>query len=159
MLSLGRVRPILKPLVGMIASSLILLACTPGVSHATVAGCRADPIVTLSNGVTFELAAQIGTSLSSITHITYTLHLASTVTVLSVTYPDGTASISSFTTVKDHTVGNYDDDTVITSSVNATATSSFVIEQYPTAWSPTPGALAQGHTAQDLHIHMHIAGE
>jgi hypothetical protein len=137
---------------------MLVLAQTPGVSHALVAGCRADPSVTLSNGVSFELTTQIGTALASITHISYTLHLAPSVSVRSVSYPDGTAGISSFSTVTDDAVGNYDDDTVITSAVKVTATAYFVVESYPAGLAPTNGAPAQGSTSQDLHIHLHIAG-
>lgn len=155
----ARDRQACRLLVGILTGGLILLAYSPGVSHATVGGCRADPLVTLSNGVSFELAAQISVNLSSVTHISYTLHLAPTVKVLSVSYPDGTGSISSFATVADNTVGNYDDDTVISSMTQGTATATFVIGSYPASWAPTPGAPAQGHTAQGLHIHMHIAGE
>lgn len=58
-------------------------------THAThaAAGCRTDPIVTLSNGVVVHLSATINDTPSDVTGVAYTLHAPIGTSVVSVVYP------------------------------------------------------------------------
>ena len=128
-------------------------------AHAAIA-CRADPIVQLSNGITVDLHVSINDSLSDVHHINYVLHgpplqSSSTVPAYVVSYPDGTGSFSSFTYMPDDNVGNYDADIVVTTGTMVSMTG--YLDWVIGGGQPTPTAPAQGHTGQDLHIHMHVA--
>lgn len=88
-----------------------LLLCLVGSPYAAhgAAACRADPLVTLSNGITLDLHVQIGDSLSDVQHITYVLHgpALPTAGAVAATYPDGTGSISNVTYLTDGTPQHY----------------------------------------------------
>ena len=43
-------------------------------TEAAVGGCRADPLVVLSNGTILDVTADIGTSVSNVTEIHYVIH-------------------------------------------------------------------------------------
>jgi hypothetical protein len=116
--------------------------------------CRADPVVVLANGITVDLHVSINDTLSDVSHISYVLHgppVASAV----ATYPDGSGSISSFKYVPDDNVGNYDADIVVTTRTMVSMTG--YMDWVVGLGNPTPTAPAQGHSGQDLHIHMHVA--
>jgi hypothetical protein len=142
---------------GAVASALLALALLPlalpgGAAQAYA--CRADPVVTLSNGVTVDLHVSINDTLNDVVHISYVLHGPPVLSAVAA-YPDGTGAISSFRYVPDNNVGNYDADIVVTTrtSVSMTGYLDWVIG----LGQPTPTAPAQGHSGQDLHIHMHVA--
>ena len=126
-------------------------------AHA-VGACRGDPIVVLSNGATIDLNLAIGDTLSDVRSIAYTLHGPIGTSLVSVSYPDGTGNISSVQYVPDDAAGNYDGDTVVTTGIKVGMTAYLQVLTLPaTGGSPTPAAPAQGHSGQDLHIHLHIA--
>jgi len=130
-------------------------------ARAAFIGCRADPVVTLSNGATLDLNLLINTSngtLKDVQHITYTLHGPKGTTLTTTSFPDGTAAISTVTYIADDTLGNYDGDTVVTTGTKVDMTAFLSVLTLPTAGgTPTPAAPAQGHSGQDLHLHFHIA--
>lgn len=132
--------------------------------------CRADPIVTLSNGITVDLHISATDTLSDVRHISYVLHgpplpaapgapagfLGSGRGWYTATYPDGTGAISSFQYVADDNVGNYDAYITVTTGASSVAMTGYMDWVVGTG-TPTPTAPAQGHSGQALHIHMHVA--
>ena len=127
-------------------------------AFAALSACGSDPTVVLSNGVTFDLSTSISDNISDVRHISYTLHIPSNASVTSVTYTDGTQAISSFTAVADENSGNYDSYTVVTTGTpNVNVTAYFTVLAVPAGQTATPGAPAQGHSGQTLHVHLHIA--
>ena len=153
----------------LIAGLLIGGACAGPGAQAAIA-CRADPVVMLSNGVTVDLHIAANDSLSDLRHISYVLHgppLGAVPAAQSgavafgkgwytVVYPDGSSAISSFTYVADDNVGNYDADIVVTTGAPSVAMTGYMDWVVGTGM-PTPTAPAQGHSGQNLHIHMHVA--
>lgn len=126
-------------------------------AHAAVA-CRADPVVTLSNGMTLDLSLSINDTLSDVQHIAYTLHGPLGTSLTSVSFPDGTGAISTVTYVADDTLGNYDGDTIVTTGTKVSMTAYLTpLALPPGSGTATPTAPAQGHSGQDLHVHLHVA--
>lgn len=148
-----------SPLVAgpLLAAVLALaLAGLPGAYAAT--GCRADPVARLSNGAVLDLNLSINDAAPDIQHIAYTLHGPVGTSLVSVSFPDGTGAISAVQYVADDSPGNYDGDTVVTTGTKAGMTAYLQVLTLPSSGgTPTPAAPAQGHSGQDLHIHMHIA--
>jgi hypothetical protein len=115
-------------------------------------------VVTLSNGATLDLNRAINDTLRDVQHVAYTLHGPKGTSLVAATYPDGTGAISSVSDVADDSAGNYDGDTIVTTGTNATMTAYLAVLTLPTSGgTPTSAAPAQGHSGQDLHIHLHIA--
>jgi hypothetical protein len=132
--------------------------------------CRADPVVTLSNGITVDLHVTANDTRSDLQHVSYVLHgpplpaapgapagfVGSGRGWYTVIYPDGTGAISSFQYVPDDNVGNYDAHitvTTVTPNVSMTGYMDWAVG----TGTPTPTAPAQGHSGQALHIHMDVA--
>ena len=108
----------LRWLAGLGPVLLLVYALAAPAARAAVV-CRADPVVTLSNGVTLDLQISVQDTLSDVQHVAYTLHGPAGTTLVSVSYPDGTGSISSVQYVADNNTGNYDGDTVVTTGSHA----------------------------------------
>jgi len=68
------------------AGVLASLLSAPHHAHAAAA-CRADPIVTLSNGLVVHLSATVYDAPSDITGVAYTMHAPVGTSVVSVVYP------------------------------------------------------------------------
>ncbi|GEM_PF-6717342 len=68
-----------------LAGGLSATLLTTGSAYG-VTGCRGDPLVTLSNGISVRLVAQIGTATSSVNAVNFTLHIPKGTTVASVQY-------------------------------------------------------------------------
>ena len=146
------------PVSALLLTAAVALAASglPRASAATA--CRADPVVILSNGAVIDLNLSISDTLSNVQHVAYTLHGPAGTRLVFVYYPDGTGAISSVQYLSDDTLGNYDGDTVVTTGVKDTMTAFLSVLALPfTGGNPTPPAPAQGHSGQDLHIHLHIA--
>jgi len=160
LLTSARVRPTRWGSAVCGAGLLLCLLGSPLQTRAA-AGCRADPVVTLSNGATLDLNLAFTTSdgtLSGVQHIAYTLHGPKGTSLVSTSFPDGTGALSAVTYVADNTVGNYDGDTLVSTAVKVTVTAYMSVLTLPTTGgTPTPAAPAQGHSGQNLHIHFHIA--
>lgn len=133
----------------LLAAGLLAGVVQPAPAHAALTGCSTDPVVTLSNGVTLEVNVSIQDALNDVTNVSYALDIPTGVTIKSVAYPDGSGGISSLTWTAQNTIGNYDDNTVVTTQ---TPTISMTAGQ-----TATYGAPAQGHSGQTLHVHMHVA--
>lgn len=119
----------------------------------------ADPLVTLSNGVVFDLSTTLldDAGLADVQHVSYTLHLPQGVSVVSVSYPDGTGAISTFTSDNTQTFGKYTADTVATTQTAGVAVSaSFTVVTLPTGKVLQSQTGAQGYTGDDLSTSIHL---
>ena len=89
-------------------------------SAQAAVGCRADPIVTLPNGISVDLhvdmSSALGTlSLADVQHITYVLHGSKKDgSAYTLSYPDGTGAISSLTYLADAQPNQYYADVLVT---------------------------------------------
>jgi hypothetical protein len=129
----------------------------PNLAHAA-SPCRVDPVVSLSNGAVIDLNLAVNDSLSDVRHVSYTLHGPVGTSLISVSYPDGTGAISTVQYLADDKLGNYDGDTIVTTGTNVSMTAYLQVLALPTTGgTPTTAAPAQGHSGQDLHVHLHIA--
>ncbi len=85
--------------LGALAVAFMLVAlllggiALPGVAQASGSGCRADPIVTLSDGTQVQIVTDIGTDLDDVQSIVYVLHAPVGTRVLSVLYTDSILGI------------------------------------------------------------------
>lgn len=141
----------------LVAAGLALTVFGSPAAHAAV-GCRADPVLTLSNGAVIDLNLSISDALSDVQNIVYTLHGPVGTRLVSASYPDGTGAISTVNYVPDDTSGNYDGDTVVATGTKVSMTAFLAVLSLPAAGAtPTPAAPAQGHSGQNLRIHLHIA--
>jgi hypothetical protein len=104
--------------------STLLLAVLFGVGRAPAAsaslgGCRADPVFTLSDGTILDLSADIGTSVGNVTEINYVVHGPKGVgLVLALSTPTiGFKGLEHVTYVADAAPKQYITDTVVKTSV------------------------------------------
>jgi hypothetical protein len=155
--------------IGAVICSLVLLAGSLGATgRALAAGpCRADPIVSLSNGLQIDLYTTLNDAggLQDVTSISYVLHGPPlTPTLLrglgavssgsgwySILYPDGTGPISSFKYVADDPSGAYDVYITVvtkTSSITMTASIGFAL----LGGATSVGAAVQGMAGQPVHL-------
>lgn len=159
-----------RALLGAALAAGFLVASSHAATSSAAVACRADPIVTLSNGITVDLHVTANDTLSDLKHVSYVLHgpplpaapgapagfLSSGSGWYTATYPDGTGAISSFQYVADDNVGNYDAYITVTTGLLNVAVTGYMDWVVGTG-TPTPTAPAQGHSGQQLHIHMHVA--
>jgi hypothetical protein len=117
---------------GIIVATTLALVALVGASGARMAHaavvCRVDPVVAFSNGVTVDLYAQIGDALSDVRHVSYVLHgpaLAAS-TSYAVSYPDGTAGISSFSYVGDGQPHSYYADITVTTGATPVSVTAYL---------------------------------
>lgn len=61
-------------LVGLLLIGLAMSEPFAGISEAAAGGCRADPIVILSDGTILDVSADIGTAVSNVREIHYVVH-------------------------------------------------------------------------------------
>ena len=107
----------------IIAISVMLagLALTPTLTPAAQAsfdGCRSDPIIYLSDGTALDLTADIGTNVSNITEITYSVHVPRGLNVLLylATPNIGFKGKEAFVLFNDAPAGQYETDTFVQTS-------------------------------------------
>ncbi|MCZ7567307.1 MAG: hypothetical protein M5U01_01750 [Ardenticatenaceae bacterium] len=78
----------------LVVAILLLLGLTPSsyllrTAQAVVIGCRADPIVYLSNGEQIRMTTNIDADASDVRSILYTIHVPTGVSVTRVVYTGG----------------------------------------------------------------------
>src|SRR5713101_10058586 len=61
--------------LSVMLAGLALTASLAPVAQASLDGCRADPVIYLSDGTALDVSADIGTSVSNVTAITYFVHV------------------------------------------------------------------------------------
>lgn len=153
-------RPPRRPLVGAALAVGVLLGgpLAATTAHAALA-CRADPIVTLSNGMQVQMSDLMYDAASNVSTVAYTLHGPVGTTVANVSYVNTTPGIvETFHYVADNGAGNYDSYAAIydnTTQVN--------VQYYTTVANRATGAslsqTAQTHLSASgavLHIHLHL---
>lgn len=127
---------------------LMAMIALPGHAFAGTTVCRTDPIVTLSNGQTITLWSSIGTDITTVSNVSYVLHIPANLQVTSVTH-DQYASLESFSWVADQGGNRFEDDTTVTTSSPAGTVP-------VTAWASLPQGnntfSASGSNGQTLAI-------
>jgi hypothetical protein len=143
----------------VLAGGLLSAALTPHAAHAQLS-VTADPVVTLSNGMVFDLSTILldDAGLGDVQHISYTLHLPAGLSVTSVTYPDGTGPLSSFQADNTEPAGQYACDVAATTKTPGVAVLAFF-----GGLTLTPGhaaghiKLAAGHAGDHLLARMTLS--
>jgi hypothetical protein len=105
----------------LVLSTIVLagwLATGPGLglsAQADLIGCRSDPVVRLSNGVTLDLSADIDDTVDDVQQVSYTLHIPAGTFPLAVVGTDGIMGLKeSFSVSTDSAPNAYTTDTVVT---------------------------------------------
>jgi hypothetical protein len=93
------------------------------------ATCRSDPVVILSNGVTMDISADIGTFLWNVEEVHYVLHVPEGVQlVVALHTPTWLTSQESFTFIADQEPGEYHVETIAhTNYGSATVTANTIL--------------------------------
>src|SRR5438045_9690558 len=58
----------------LLSASLLAHSLMAPDTHAAISGCRSDPVVTLSNGVTLDLSTVVNDTTTDVQQVSYTLH-------------------------------------------------------------------------------------
>ena len=72
--------------IALIAALVLTLGVAPNPAAAGRSGCRADPVITLTNGTQIQIVTGIATDISDVQSIVYTVHAPAGSRVLSVVY-------------------------------------------------------------------------
>ncbi len=117
--------------VSMLAAGLALAAPFTPVAQAALDGCRADPVIYLSDGTALDISANISTSVTNITTIAYYVHVPPGVhAILYLATPTvGFSGKEVFVLLNDAPAGQYKTDTLVGtkgSSVAVTAHTALV---------------------------------
>jgi hypothetical protein len=59
----------------LLSASLLARSLVAPDTHAAISGCRSDPVVTLSNGVTLDLSTVVNDTTTDVQQVSYTLHV------------------------------------------------------------------------------------
>jgi hypothetical protein len=97
----------------MLLAGALLLTGTVGAHAASV--CRTDPTVTLSNGYTATLWANINTDISQVNSVSYVFHVPKGVTIKSISY-DANGYVEHVSLVADQSGSHYEDVTTVTTT-------------------------------------------
>lgn len=136
----------------VLACGLLGASFTPRAAHAQLS-VTADPVVTLSNGMVFDLSTILldNAGLGDVQHISYTLHLPAGLSVTSVTYPDGTGALSSFQVDNTQPAGRFTCDIVAT-----TRTPGVTVIAFFGGLAHTPGQLTGQARVTTGHAGDHL---
>jgi hypothetical protein len=74
-------------------AALFAMLLTPGMALAGFSGCRADPVITLTDGTVLQMEATIGTNMGDVQNIEYTVHAPRGSRVLLILYTDSLLGI------------------------------------------------------------------
>lgn len=119
--------------VPLIVLLVAWLAQATGAS-AQLASCRTDPVVTLSNGYTVTLWANISTDISHVTSVNYTLHVPRGVSIKTISY-DANGSVETVQLVADQSGSHYSDVTTVNTTTTGVAYSAYATRQDSTVAS------------------------
>ena len=80
----------LRAILGLAAfcAAFTALLATPNGAYAGFGSCRADPIVTLSDGTRITLIAEIGTDVSNVQEVRYVVHGPRGTRVTNIEFPE-----------------------------------------------------------------------
>jgi hypothetical protein len=142
--------------VAIVAGGLLAGAHAPQRAGAMIP-VDADPVIILSDGSIFDLTTVLGdpAGLSDVKHVSYRLHLPPTLSVTSVSYPDGTGPISDFQVDHNQNAGAYSADIVATTNTPGIAVTGFFGGVQLSNGHRSLGVnIAQGLAGQNLHLTM-----
>ena len=111
----------------LVASTLVsvgTLLCSgaPLAAHADLVACRSDPVISLSNGITIDLSANINDGAADVRQVAYSLRIPKDVQVVAMVGTDGLLGLQEvFTVVADALPGNYASITVVTTGQHGVA--------------------------------------
>jgi len=111
----------------LVASTLVsvgTLLCSgaPLAAHADLVACRSDPVISLSNGITIDLSANINDGAADVQQVAYSLHIPKDVQVVARAGTDGLLGLKEvFTVVADALPGIYASTTVVTTGQHGVA--------------------------------------
>ena len=115
----------------IIVLSILLtgLALTPvlvPVAEAAFDGCRSDPVIYLSDGTALDLSADIGTDVSNVTAIAYSVHVPRGLRMLAyaATPTLGFQGKETFVLLNDAPAGQYKTDTLVLTKNNGVSVTS-----------------------------------
>ena len=108
-------RGFLLPLLLLLG--LVAALHLPGTASAGIKACRADPIVTLSNGRVVQMTTEIAGDPANVRMITYTLHAPAGTSVTNIAYTGGAlAGKETVVFYADLPAGQYTTSTLVTVS-------------------------------------------
>jgi hypothetical protein len=104
--------------LSILVAGLALAAPLSPVSQAALDGCRADPVIYLSDGTALDVTADIGTSVANVTGIAYYVHVPPGLrAVLYLATPTlGFKGKETFALIADAPAGQYKTDTFVRTS-------------------------------------------
>lgn len=108
----------------------VTISGTLGLRSAEAAvACRADPVVTLSNGVQVQMYTDISDLSTNVTNVAYVLHAPKGTSVKSVTYPSDMATNipETFTFYADDAVSSYTNTAYVTDANKTVAVTAYSI--------------------------------
>lgn len=117
--------------------------------------CRSDPVVILSNGITMDLSADIGSLLWQVEQVDYVLHVPEGVSlVTAIATPSWPTTVETFTLIDDAPPGEYHSEiTAHTTLGNAAVTGNSVLLS-ATGVQLDVQAVA-GFEGQPIHIYVY----
>ncbi len=152
--------PRLRRHPALLAASLAaLLALAPLTAapraHATIGGCRSDPAVALSTGVTLDLSADIADAAPDVRRVAYTLHIPAGTRVLATTPTAGPlGAIESFTISADAARGIYHSATLVTTGAHGIAVTATTTLVSAATGAPLATGTASGYDRQPLRVRL-----
>ena len=133
-----------------LCAGLALLVTGTGTAFG-LTGCRSDPVITLSNGVTLVMWESIGDSASDVKSVKYQVDVPTGVSVRSVVYAgDVAANLQSVTVSANENSGNYDTYSTVKTSKSGIQTAAYAQANF------TVSAQTVGPTPNPLHSHLHL---
>lgn len=148
-------------LFAFLLAVMCALALSPA-AYAAVVGCRADPVVKLSDGTVLDVSVAIDADVSDVSEIHYTVHGPRGVQVVAVIHPPtpGLAGRETFSYFDDAAPGHY-----VTETVVHTTRDNVAVTAYTTfgtsAVSTVSGSMAlknrtaHGYNGDVLRVSLH----
>lgn len=100
--------------IAILAAVLMAVSVAPGEVAASRSGCRADPLITLFDGTQIQIVTGIGTSISDIQSIVYTVHAPAGSGVATVIYTYSILGVrETLQFYADAPAGQYTTDTIV----------------------------------------------
>ncbi|HZT95822.1 MAG TPA: hypothetical protein VFB34_03185 [Chloroflexota bacterium] len=133
-------------LAGLALSAAAALALGWTTSAFAINGCRSDPTVYLSNGYSVQMWDQIGTDISNVSGVYYTLHVPKGVTVENIAY-DSTGYLEHVQVYADQKPGQYYETSNVSAASPSTGFTAEAIRRDGTT------ASANGKTPDSVTMH------
>lgn len=109
---------------GMLGTVGLLTPLSALSTYAHSAVCRTDPTITLSNGYTATLWANISTDISQVTAVNYVLHVPKGVTLSSIGY-DSNGYLEHVSIIADQNGTHYEDVTTVDTTATGVSYSAY----------------------------------